>query len=194
MKVTLRLEKAIRIATIAHKEQKRKGSDTPYIIHPYSVMCIAANATQDEDILIACLFHDILEDVPDKYSRERMVEDFGNRVVSIVDGVTKDSTLPDWQSRAEAYLKHLEQEAPDESVIVSCADKTHNLMSMLTDYAEVGDSLWERFKVGANRQLWWYEEILKVIRKRLPELMIAGELEELITRFKKDVNLSEKAQ
>lgn len=194
MKVTPRLEKAIRIATIAHKEQKRKGSDTPYIIHPYSVMCIAANATQDEDVLIACLFHDILEDVPDKYSRERMVEDFGDRVASIVDGVTKDSTLPDWQSRAEAYLEHLELEATDESVIVSCADKTHNLMSMLTDYAEVGDSLWERFKVGAERQLWWYEAVLKVIRKRLPELIIADDLEELIARFRKEVNISQKVQ
>lgn len=194
MKVTPRLEKAIRIATIAHKEQKRKGSDTPYIIHPYSVMCIAANATQDEDVLIACLFHDILEDVPDKYLRERMVEDFGNRVANIVDGVTKDSTLPDWQSRAEAYLKHLELEATDESVIVSCADKTHNLMSMLTDYAEVGDSLWGRFKVGAERQLWWYQEVLKVIRNRLPELVIANDLEELINRFKNEVIISEKEQ
>lgn len=192
MKVTQRLEKAIRIATIAHKEQKRKGSDTPYIIHPYSVMCIAANATQDEDILIACLFHDILEDVPGKYSRELMVKDFGDKVANIVDGVTKDSTLPDWQSRAEAYLEHLEKEATDESVIVSCADKTHNLMSMLTDYAEIGNSLWGRFKVGANRQLWWYEEVLQVIRNRLPGLVIADDLEALITQFKREVNISEK--
>lgn len=194
MNVTPRLEKAIRIATIAHKEQKRKGSDTPYIIHPYSVMCIAANATQDEDILIACLFHDIIEDVPDKYPREQMVKDFGDRVASIVDGVTKDSTLPDWQSRAEAYLKHLELEATNESIIVSCADKTHNLMSMLTDYAEVGDSLWERFKVGAERQLWWYQDVLKVIRNRLPELVIANDLEELIDRFRKEVNITQKVQ
>ncbi len=189
MKVTPRLEKAIRIATVAHNEQKRKGSDTPYIIHPYSVMCIAANATQDEDILIACLFHDILEDVPDKYPRELMVKDFGERVANIVDGVTKDSSLPDWQSRAEAYLKHLEQEASDESVIVSCADKAHNLLSMLTDYAEVGDSLWERFKAGSDRQLWWYAEVLRVIRKRLPSLVIADELEALINRFKEEVNI-----
>ncbi len=193
MNVTTRLEKAIRIATIAHQEQRRKGSNTPYITHPYSVMCIAASATQDEDILIACLFHDILEDVPDKYPRERMVMDFGNRVADIVYGVTKDSTLPSWQSRAEAYLEHLKEEASDESVIVSCADKTHNLMSMLTDYAEVGDGLWERFKAGADRQLWWYEEVLRVIRYRLPDLVIADDLEALITRFKREVNIIEKA-
>lgn len=194
MKVTQRLEKAIRIATIAHKEQKRKGSDTPYIIHPYSVMCIAATATQDEDILIACLFHDILEDVSDKYPRERMVNDFGERVASIVDGVTKDDKLPDWQSRAEAYLEHLEQNASDESVIVSCADKTHNLMTMLTDYTEVGDDLWKQFKVGAERQLWWYESLLGVVRRRLPELNITNQLEELIEQFKSNVNINESSR
>ncbi len=189
MNVTPRLAKAIRIATITHQEQKRKGSDTPYIIHPYSVMCIAANATQDEDILIACLFHDILEDVPDKYPRERMVKDFGERVAIIVDGVTKDITLPDWQGRADAYLEHLEHKASDESLIVSCADKTHNLMSMLTDYAEVGDELWKCFKVGAERQLWWYEKVLEVIRLRLPGLTIANNLEKLIAQFKNEVNI-----
>lgn len=194
MKVTQRLEKAIRIAAIAHKEQKRKGSDTPYIIHPYSVMCIAATATQDEDILIACLFHDILEDVPDKYPRERMVNDFGERVASIVDGVTKDDTLPDWQSRAEAYLENLEQNASDESVIVSCADKIHNLMSMLTDYTEVGDDLWKRFKVGAERQLWWYETLLGVVRRRLPGLSVANQLEGLIEQFKSNVNINDSSR
>jgi hypothetical protein len=85
----------------------------------------------------------------------------------------------------------LEKEASDESVIVSCADKTHNLLSMLTDYAEVGDCLWERFKVGSDRQLWWYQEVLQVIRNRLPSLVIADDLEALITRFKHEVNLSE---
>lgn len=189
MKLTQRLEKAIRIATIAHKEQKRKGSYTPYIIHPYSVMCIAANETQDEDILIACLFHDILEDVPDKYSRESMVNDFGDRVANIVDGVTKDFTLKSWQGRADAYLEHLEHHASVESVLVSCADKTHNLMSMLTDYAEVGEVLWQRFNAGAERQLWWYEKILEVIRLRLPELAIANDLEKLIAQFKCEANL-----
>ena len=127
--------------------------------------------------------------MPDKYPRERMVREFGERVASIVDGVTKDNKLPAWQSRAEAYLKRLEKHASDESVIVSCADKTHNLMSMLIDYAEVGDDLWKRFKVGAERQLWWYQKVHEVIHFRLPELTIANDLEKLIAQFKREVSI-----
>jgi (p)ppGpp synthase/HD superfamily hydrolase len=145
MNVTPRLESAIRTAAIAHSTQLRKGSKTPYITHPFGVMCIAQTVTEDEDILIACLFHDILEDVPENYSRQQMIKDYGDRVVSIVDGVTKDDTIKDWQGRADAYLSHLKNSASDESVIVSCADKVHNLMTILEDYKVVGDVLWTRF-------------------------------------------------
>ncbi len=62
---TSRLDNAVREAARAHEieGQHRKGTDIPYIIHPFGVMMIASNATDDEDVLIACLMHDVLEDV-----------------------------------------------------------------------------------------------------------------------------------
>lgn len=184
MEMTIRLETALNKATYAHRNQNRKGSELPYIVHPFSVMCIASQVTADEDILIACLMHDVLEDVPEEYSKEQMRADFGNRVVSIVEGVTKDENLPDWQSRQDAYLKHLQSEASDESVIVSCSDKIHNLMSILLDYSEIGDELWNRFNAGKEKQLWWYESILRVTTSRLPELKLNEQLKILVTEFK----------
>jgi (p)ppGpp synthase/HD superfamily hydrolase len=183
MKLTLRLERAIRVAATAHRDQKRKGSNTPYISHPYSVMCIASNVTADEDVLIACLFHDILEDVPEEYSKEKMTMEFGERVVSIVEGVTKDSSINDWQGRADAYLYHLENDASDESIIVSGADKIHNLMSILEDYQTTGDELWSIFNVGKEKQLWWYESVLEVIKKRSAPAELTDRLEELLKQF-----------
>ncbi len=184
MKFTPKLEKAIKVASIAHRNQLRKGSDIPYIIHPFSVMCIASNASEDEDVLIACLFHDIIEDVPKEYPRSTMLEEFGERVVTIVDGVTKNDSLPSWKDRADAYLQHLEHEASDESVIVSCADKIHNLMSVLEDYKLLGDNLWQRFNAGKELQLWWYEQILKVVKKRLPTLKLNDDLEMEVIKFR----------
>lgn len=178
--MTPRLSTAINKATWAHRHQTRKGSGLPYILHPFSVMCIAGEATSDEDILIACLMHDVPEDVPEEYSAEQMRADFGDRVLDIVLGVTKNDTLPDWQARADAYLHHLELEASDESVIVSCADKIHNLMSILADYDKIGDELWTRFNAGKERQIWWYRAILDVVSRRLPELGINQRLAELV--------------
>lgn len=141
---TLHLDNAMRKAAWAHDQagQYRKGTDIPYIIHPVGTMMIAGNVTDDEDTLIACLLHDVLEDVDSSvYNEADMREDFGDRVVAIVKDVTKDGTKGDWRERAQAYLEHLERSASDEAVIVSAADKTHNLLSILCDYAEVGDDL-----------------------------------------------------
>ena len=188
---TNRLDIAMRKAASAHEKQKhhRKGSDVPYIIHPFGVMVIASNVTNDEDVLIACLMHDILEDVnANIYSESDMRKDFGDRVVAIVKDVTKDETEPNWRKRSEAYLYHLEHNASDEAVIVSAADKIHNLISILIDHSSHGDNLWERFSTKSSAdQLWWYESILEVIKKRrAPKVLIdqlASQVDTLRTRL-----------
>lgn len=175
---TERLDSALRKTAWAHEKtgQHRKGTDIPYIIHPVGVMMIASNITDDEDVLIACLLHDVLEDVDSGiYDENQMRQDFGNRVVQIVKDVSKDDSIPDWHERSRAYLHHLEFEASDEAVVVSTSDKIHNLISILIDYKACGEGLWDRFSTkNSADQLWWYESILAVIEKRkAPEKLVA---------------------
>jgi (p)ppGpp synthase/HD superfamily hydrolase len=184
MKFNTRIDRAIKIAGVAHRNQKRKGSDIPYIIHPFAVMTIASEVTDNEDILIACLLHDTIEDVPEEYSKEQMRKDFGENVVKIVEGVTKDDSLKSWKERSDAYLQHLEEQASDESVLVSSADKIHNLMSMVEDYKNVGNKLYERFNSNKDQQIWFYERVCKIVKKRLPNLKLIKDLEELIKEYK----------
>lgn len=93
-----RLMRGIATASRAHDGHYRKGSGVPYISHPMAVMLIAASVTNDEDVLLAALFHDILEDVPENYSRAEMKDEFGLRVVEIVEGVTKILPCPPGRS------------------------------------------------------------------------------------------------
>lgn len=183
--MTPRIYLAIERAAYAHRSQKRKGSDVPYIIHPFGVMLIANKATNDEDTLIACMLHDIIEDVPEEYSREQMLADFGEKVVAIVEGVTKDSSLPTWQARADGYLRNLEHNAPPESVIVCVADKIHNLTSVLRDYEAVGDEVWNKFKSDKENNLWWYRTVLELTTKLQQELAINVDLQKLVEKFEK---------
>ncbi len=160
MKMTPRLQQAVCIAAMAHRNQTRKGSEIPFIIHPFSVMCIASQVTDDEDVLIACLFHDILEDVPEEYPKENMRREFGDLVVETVEGVTKDESIPDWHDRCRAYLDHLEHRANNGAVVVCAADKIHNMMAVLHDYNELGEALWQRFTTNSGPdQLWWYQSV-----------------------------------
>ncbi len=185
---TPKLDSAIRISAWAHEQegQHRKGGDIPYIIHPFGTMLIASNVTDDEDILIACLLHDVLEDVDDSiYDEQNITKDFGPLVVAIIKDVTKDKTIKDWHKQSESYLHHLEFEASIEAVIVSASDKTHNLMSTVEDHKIHGDNLWDRFstKNGAD-QLWWYESVYKVVVKRKIAPSLEQQLSSLIEQLK----------
>lgn len=177
-----RLMRGIAIASRAHDGHYRKGSGVPYISHPMAVMLIAASVTNDEDVLLAALFHDILEDVPENYSRAEMKDEFGLRVVEIVEGATKNSSLPSWQERADAYLEQLSRGSA-ESIIVAAADKFHNLSQTLEDLDRDGHSLWRRFRSTPSQQLWWYTSVRNVVAERLPDMPLLDDLGVLIERL-----------
>ena len=177
-----RLIQAINTAACAHRDHVRKGTDIPYVSHVVGVMHLVSQVTDDEDLLIAALFHDILEDVPEEYSPQRMAEEFGDRVVELVRGVTKDSTLSSWQDRSDAYLAHL-CEADDGSVLISAADKLHNLLSIHADLDALGDELWGRFNSGKERQLWWYRCVADLVQERLPGNPLGEELARQVERL-----------
>lgn len=179
---TPRLLAAVATAARAHDGHYRKSTRVPYISHPVSVMLLAARTTDDEDTLVAALFHDILEDVPEAYSEEQMRREFGERVVRLVRGVTKSKTISDWQGRADAYLEQLAR-AEEGSVIVAAADKFHNLSATLADLDADGAAVWERFNAGADWQLWWYSSVRDVVAKRLPDLPLLPELNAMISRL-----------
>jgi (p)ppGpp synthase/HD superfamily hydrolase len=188
VKFTPRLEKAICAAAMAHRKQQRKGSELPFIIHPFGVMSIASQVTNDEDILIACLFHDVLEDVPEMYPAESMRDEFGDKVLRLVKDVTYDLTIKDWQKRSEDYLYHLENRAHIDAVIICAADKTHNLMSIIKDSNTIGDTLWGRFSSDKQSQLWWYRSSAEVIEKRIPDLELLPRLRTMINQLEMIVN------
>jgi (p)ppGpp synthase/HD superfamily hydrolase len=184
IKYTERLDLALRKSSRAFEQagRYRKGTDIPYIMHPVAVMLLASNVTDDEDILIACLMHDILEDVDDEiYSEAEMLRDFGDRVVEIVKDVTKDESIKEWHKRSQAYLNHLRYEASEEAVIVAICDKIHNLLSTVMDYDSVGDEVWLRFRTkNAEDQKWWYRSVLEVAKERKIPTVLVTQLNNLI--------------
>lgn len=174
MSLTPKLNLAIIRAAEAHDGQFRKGTKTPYIIHPFGVMQIIQNYTKDEEVLIAALLHDVLEDVSeDKYNAEIMKTEFGERVVKIVLGVseikTRQGEILPWKQRKINYLKTLSQ-AEIGSIYVSVGDKIHNMMSIIHDRNEIGEEVWNKFAVPKSETIWFYEEVYNLIKtKEIPQ-------------------------
>ena len=174
-----RLNHAIRVASRAHEGQFRKGSDTPYIAHPMAVAMITQQYMEDEDMFIAALFHDILEDVPKwTYSRENIREDFGEEVLSIVEDVSEPNIdipiLAAWTERKNYYIEHISQTNNPKSIIVSIADKIHNMSEILREYETKGEDVWQNFHVDKGREIWFYEEVFNRVKNKegVPEQAI----------------------
>lgn len=184
MTFTPKIDLALRISAKAHRNQLRRGSNTPYIIHPFAVMHIASMYTKDEDVLIACLLHDIIEDVPKEYTEKQMINDFGQEVHKLVKGVTKNKTL-NWKKGCDQYLKYLQTEAPEGSAIIAAADKIHNIMSILEDYENLGDKVWELFTCDKKAQQWWFNSSYNVISKKIPNNKILVPLKDYLDKINK---------
>lgn len=169
------IDRAIKVATIAHNNQKRKGTEIPYITHPYAVGMILAQAGCSEEVIVAGILHDTVEDTEiDTYYIAR---EFGINVACIVEGCSEPHKHLSWEERKTHTIVYLKT-APEEIKMVASADKLHNLRCMNDDYQLHGDELWNRFQRGRAEQEWYYKGILKSL-SFVPTIL----LDELIFEF-----------
>jgi (p)ppGpp synthase/HD superfamily hydrolase len=156
-----RFRKAFLFASEKHAGQTRKASSIPYIAHLMGVAALVLEFGGDEDMAIAALLHDVVEDCGGLPMLQEVRQLFGNRVATIVDGCTDafSTPKPPWRQRKEDYLRHLKS-ADADTRLVSAADKLNNVRSIISDYREVGESIWERFNGSREGTLWYYRALL----------------------------------
>jgi (p)ppGpp synthase/HD superfamily hydrolase len=155
-----RFLRAFVFAAEKHKGQPRKTTSIPYIAHLIGVTSLVLEAGGDEDLAIAALLHDVVEDCGGAPMLKEVRRRFGARVARIVDGCTDADTYPKppWRERKENYIERLKA-ADLDTRLVSAADKLNNVRSILSDYREIGEFVWERFNGGREGTLWYYQTL-----------------------------------
>jgi GTP pyrophosphokinase len=161
-----RFREAMLYAAQLHAAQKRKGSGAPYIAHLLAVAAIVLEHGGNEDEAIAALLHDAIEDQGGDATRQEIRRRFGDTVTTIVDGCTDTDQMPKppWRARKEAYLAHLPT-ASASIRLISAADKLHNARTIVSDYRQLGEQLWQRFQGGRDGTLWYYRELVRAYRQ-----------------------------
>lgn len=182
---TYRVEQAIRAAAVLHKDQLRKGSmPFPYITHLVATAFTLMDYTEDEDVVIAGLLHDTLEDTD--YTVDELQEDFGGRVRELVEAVTEPKSTPEkkvtWKERKSLYIQQLKK-APKDAVLIAAADKIHNFRTLVEDYTESHDRFMQDFGKNFDDRIEAYQQISNIINNRLSGPILA-EFNHVFEEFK----------
>ncbi|HOW09157.1 MAG TPA: RelA/SpoT family protein [Bacteroidales bacterium] len=173
------IEKAFRIANKAHWNMRRKSGE-PYIIHP---ICVAKIVNQEIGLgaksIAAALLHDVVEDTG--YSLDDIGKEFGPKIASLIDGLTKISGTYNKGSssslQAENFRRMLLTISDDLRVIlIKIADRLHNMRTL--------DSMPENKKMKvAGETIFLYAPLAN----RLGLYAIKSELEDLSFKYRQPV-------
>lgn len=174
-----RTEAALTLAFKAHGTQVRKHDGSPYIIHPIMVAHMLTLEGVSEDVIVAALLHDVLEDTA--VTKDKILAVGGEVVLHIVETVTEDMSLP-WEVRKEAYVAQVTA-ATSDVWLVSVADKVHNAETLLDYIARVGDDAWKVFNRGKKQKLWFEEMLFTQLKNVWPHPLL-DRYGELIEKLK----------
>lgn len=122
---------AYQVAEKAHQGQMRRSGEA-YITHPVAAALILARMRLDYQTIMATLLHDVVEDTA--ISKDELIEQFGEEVSALVDGVTKLTKIK-FESRAEAQAENfrkmvLAMVKDIRVIIVKLADRYHNMYTL----------------------------------------------------------------
>ncbi len=161
--MTSRLEQALRYAAVGHQGQVRRNSGVPYVEHVVAVAWILDRAGFDEDVVIAGLLHDLVEDTA--ATLEDVEQRFGRVVAELVAHCSELKT--DEQGRPRAWIDrksdHLAalREAPAGACAIVLADKLHNLISIDVDL-RAGRPVWNECHACRDQVLWYYRASISI--------------------------------
>ena len=164
-RLTGRFDEALKYAHDVHREQVRKGNQSPYISHLMGVASIVLDDGGSEDEAIGALLHDAAEDHGGRPRLEDIRTRFGDGVAKIVEDCTDSWDTPKrpWMDRKREYVEHA-RALDASSLRVSSADKVHNAYAILRDLRNSGEAVWERFNAPADDVVAYYESLVKAFR------------------------------
>lgn len=176
------VDEAIVFATRAHRGMVRKGTSTPYILHPLEAASIVATMTDNKDIIAAAVLHDVVEDTD--ITLEQLEKKFGH----IADLVAEESenkreqqpAEETWKIRKQETIEHFKMKASKEAKMIALGDKLSNIRAIYMDYQTLGDSLWERFNQKDKSEHGWYYKAMRDVLSELKDYPAWQEYSKLV--------------
>lgn len=165
---------ALETARRTHAGQLRRGSDgRPFIDHPVAVADLLIRERCDDEVLSAALLHDVVE--KSDTSLDKLREDFGERVADLVQTMTEDDSIPDYEARKEEHRRRVARGEP-KALQIFAADKLTNVAMLREAYALIEERVGEELAVSLDLKMYIWEADLEMLFDEAPDLRLTNEL------------------
>ena len=138
-------EEKVRHENLANVD-KLIGSSVPYIMHPVAVGMLLLEHQESDNVIIAGILHDILEDTD--VTKEVLQQTFGTEVLRLVTAASEPDKSLSWRARKEHTIDYLAACDDMDVKCIAAADKLHNVQSIQLDLEKLGESVWGRFNAS----------------------------------------------
>lgn len=165
-----RIRRAMQLAERVHRGQARASGDYPYFLHPFAVVEILIAADADDDLIIAGLLHDAVEDTA--LTSSAVEDEFGANVAALVEAVTKRKVTGMRKAEINRIVEEKMSVAPVPVVALKGADLLANISDLILDQRKLGYSHWERLfknRARADGKITHYLRLAAIIITRLQD-------------------------
>lgn len=154
MSQTLEVMNLFRDAHAGQERRSKYGFETPYIVHPLTMACHAlAMGLRDDEVIAACLAHDMVEDSAGRVTLDRLPE---GRVRDAVRRVSKNMYDPNEKDWEDKYYEEIRKDPL--ACLVKCLDRVNNLAGMADAFSR------EKMIRYIRETEKYYPDLLKVVR------------------------------
>jgi (p)ppGpp synthase/HD superfamily hydrolase len=158
---------ALSVARRAHAGQFRQtGCDEiPFIDHLLAVAALLTEYGYRDEVIAAGLLHDVAEHA--EIEPDSLRPRFGDEIAELVEALTEDSSIPDYEERKEEHRERVAAAGPDARAIFA-ADKTANVIVLREAYQMLGESVDEDLPVSLDVKILVWEFDLEMLFAHSP--------------------------
>jgi (p)ppGpp synthase/HD superfamily hydrolase len=164
---------ALETARRAHAGQLRRGSDGhPYIDHPVAVAEILIQNRHGDEVVAAGLLHDVVEKSEIEIAEVR--ERFGDVVGDLVEALTEDETIADYEERKDEHRQRVAAAGPA-ALAIFAADKLTNVMMLREAYALIAEGVSDELAVSLDLKIYIWEADLEMLFEQAAGMTLTDE-------------------
>jgi len=182
-----KLLQAIYFATQKHAGQNRKDKKTPYISHSLAVGVILSRTSSDENIVIAGILHDIVED--SRATEQEVQTLFGPEITRIVMDCSEKDKSKSWKDRKQEVLDGIEHLSKG-AALVKSADSLHNLCELNEKVKEFGISYFDNFNANATDKMVYERKKLEKFKHYQKDNPLLDEIEKNLLKLENVIKSS----